>query len=34
VQQIAALGERAGFACREQWVEPESQFALTLFDVS
>lgn len=32
--QIAALGERAGFACREQWVEPESQFALTLFDVS
>ena len=31
--QIAALGERAGFACREQWVEPESQFALTLFDV-
>ena len=32
--QIAALGERAGFACREQWVEPASQFALTLFDVS
>lgn len=32
--QIAALGERAGFACREQWVERESQFALTLFDVS
>lgn len=31
--RIAAIGERAGFACREQWVEPESQFALTLFDV-
>ena len=32
-RQIAALGERAGFACREQWVEPESQFSLTLFEV-
>ena len=32
--QIAAIGERAGFACREQWVEPESQFALTLFGVN
>ena len=32
-RQIAALGESAGFDFREQWVEPESQFALTLFDV-
>ena len=32
--QIAALGERAGFAVREQWIEPDSQFALTLFGVS
>ena len=31
--EIADLGERAGFARREQWVEPESKFALTLFDV-
>ena len=31
--QIAALGEGAGLARRAQWVEPGSQFALTLFDV-
>ena len=32
-EQIAAMGEAAGFARREQWVEPESRFALTLFQV-
>ena len=30
--QIVALGERAGFVRREQWIEEQAQFALTLFD--
>ena len=30
--QIVVMGEIAGFASREQWVEPESRFALTLFE--
>ena len=29
---IVEMGERAGFATREQWIEPESRFALTLFE--
>ncbi len=29
---IVEMGERAGFATREQWVEPEARFALTLFE--
>lgn len=31
-EEIAALGAGAGFALREQWVEPDAAFALTLFD--
>ena len=30
--QIVALGERAGFVRRAQWIEEQAQFALTLFD--
>ena len=29
---IAEMGARAGFTVREQWIEPESRFALTLFE--
>lgn len=29
---LVDMGERAGFAVREQWIEPESRFALTLFE--
>ena len=28
---IVGMGARAGFKVREQWIEPESRFALTLF---
>ena len=31
-QGILAMGARAGFAHRAQWIEPESQFALSLFE--
>ncbi len=30
--QIVALGERAGFVRRAQWIEEQTRFALTLFD--
>ena len=30
--EIVAMGARAGFARRAQWIEPESRFALTLFE--
>jgi len=26
------MGQRAGFTSRTQWIEPESKFALTLFE--
>ena len=29
---VAALGASAGFAVREQWIEPDARFALTLFE--
>ena len=29
---IIAMGQRAGFTSRTQWIEPESKFALTLFE--
>ena len=29
---IAEMGARAGFTVREQWIEPDSRFALTLFE--
>ena len=29
---IVEMGDRAGFATREQWIEPDSQFALTLLE--
>ena len=32
-EQLVRLGEDAGFDCREQWIEPDSEFALTLFAV-
>jgi dimethylhistidine N-methyltransferase len=28
---LCAMVERAGFSCRRQWLDPEAQFALTLF---
>jgi dimethylhistidine N-methyltransferase len=28
---LRAMVERAGFSCRRQWLDPEAQFALTLF---
>ena len=31
-EDIVALGARAGFARRAQWIEPESRFALSLFE--
>ena len=31
-EDIVALGARAGFARRAQWLEPESRFALSLFE--
>ncbi len=31
-EDVVALGARAGFARRAQWIEPESQFALSLFE--
>ena len=31
-EDIVALGARAGLARREQWIEPECRFALTLFE--
>ena len=30
---LVTMGQRAGFARRAQWIEPESQFALTLFEI-
>ena len=33
-EQIVDLGERAGFVRRTQWIDQESRFALTLFDVA
>ena len=29
---ISAMGARAGFAVRDRWIEPQSRFALTLFE--
>ena len=29
---ISEMGERAGFGVRHQWIEPQSRFALTLFE--
>lgn len=29
---IIAMGQRAGFTSRTQWIEPESKFSLTLFE--
>ncbi len=29
---VVAMGERAGFVRRTQWIEADSQFALTLFE--
>ena len=31
-EDVVALGARAGFARRAQWIEPESRFALSLFE--
>jgi dimethylhistidine N-methyltransferase len=33
LESLAILGERARFACREQWVEPKALFCETLFMV-
>jgi dimethylhistidine N-methyltransferase len=30
-EQIQDLGRRVGFACRQQWIDPVAEFALTLF---
>lgn len=32
--EVVALGEAAGFWCRDQWVEPHTRFALTLFEAA
>ena len=29
---VVAMGRSAGFSLRQQWIDPESRFALTLFD--
>ena len=29
---VVAMGRQAGFSLRQQWIDPESQFALTLFE--
>ena len=29
--EVVALGSAAGFQSREQWIDPEARFALTLF---
>jgi uncharacterized SAM-dependent methyltransferase len=31
-EQIARVVEHAGFSLRQQWIEPEARFALTLFE--
>ena len=31
---VVAMGRDAGFVLREQWIDPESRFALTLFDTA
>jgi uncharacterized SAM-dependent methyltransferase len=31
---VARMGESAGFRTHTQWIEPESRFALTLFEVT
>ena len=31
VEQIAGMGARAGFAIRDQWIDDEAKFALTMF---
>ena len=33
-EEIAALAAAGGFARRDQWVEPESRFAVTAFDAT
>ena len=30
-ERVAAMGDAAGFALREQWLEPDARFAVTLF---
>lgn len=30
-EEVAAMGEEAGFRLHEQWIEPDARFALTLF---
>lgn len=32
-EDVMTMGAAAGFQCREQWIEPDARFALTLFDV-
>jgi len=29
--EVVAMVEEAGFGCREQWIDPDARFALTLF---
>jgi L-histidine N-alpha-methyltransferase len=31
-ETVVAMGRNAGFSLRQQWIDPESRFALTLFD--